>query len=854
MSARLTRALRGAAGRRRLVVFAVGALVAATATTAVALVIGPGHAGPQGDGTAVTPTGWVVTPAGRQIALGERPYGLARSPDGHTLLVSNDGVNEQSLMVIDATSGAVRQKLSYPAPEALFLGVAYSPDGKHAYASAGQNDEIHAYDVGADGLLTETDPVALATLDENGESIHPFPSGLAVSPDGATLYVADHFGNALSIVDIATGEEQRVALTDRQCVIGPLGDPSQGHDCEFSYGVSLSADGAKAYVSNWGQSNVSVVDTASGTLVKTIPVGTHPSAMLLSPSAPNLYVANTESDSLSVIDTASDAVVRTTPLHPYRDAPVGTSPNALAISASGRRLYVAGAGNNAVTVLNVGKRSEKRLGYIPTGWYPTGVALDPTGRTLYVENARGLGAGPNPGGPVPGKTPESAPDQYIGAMIKGSLSIVDVPRTGGQLRRMTEQVVRNDGFGDRDNVRDAGAKQHVVPGKVGDPSPIKHVIYIVNENRTYDQVLGDLKGANGDPALTLFGPKVTPNHHALAQRFTTLDNLYAAGEVSDDGWEWTVGGNASSLTQKSQPTNYGGRGHFYVGEGGTLGAAPGSNPDKSYIWDALDASHVSYRNYGFWASGTAPVEVLNEPNLLANTDRSYPGFNMAIADQDRFLEWQREFTGYVQSNNLPTVEFVKFPRDHTCGTNPACPTPSAMVADSDLATGKLVDAVSHSKYWASTAIFQIEDDAQDGPDHVDAHRTVGHVISPYTQIGKVDSTFYSSTSMLRTIELLLGVKPLTQFDAAATPMSASFRDTPNMAPYAALTPEQSLTEPNAATAAMAKASAKMDFRKEDRAPANELNKAIWQSVRGRHSPMPAPRHALKVVGEKDGDG
>lgn len=618
--------------------------------------------------------------------------------------------------------------------------------------------------------------------------------------------------------------------------------------------MALSADGRKAYVSNWGQDTVSVVDTAGGTLAKTIQVGTHPSAMLLAPGGGLLYVANTDSDSISTIDTATDAVARTTSLQPYRDAPVGTSPNALAISSSGRRLYVAEAGNNAVRVLDVGGREDRDIGAIPAGWYPTGIALDPAGKTLYVANARGLGAGPNPGGPVPGKDPESPPDQYIGSMIKGSLSIIPAPRSGGELRSLTKTVIGNNGFEDAAKVRDAAARQHVVPDKVGDPSPIKHVIYIVNENRTYDQVLGDLKGANGDPALALFGPKVTPNHHALAQRFTALDNLYASGEVSDDGWEWTVAGNASTLTQKSQPTLYGGRGHFYVGEGGTLGAAPGRDPSTSYIWDALDAAHISYRNYGFWASDTPPVQVLNEPNLLANTDRDYAGFNMAVSDQTRFVEWQREFQRYVADDNLPTVEFVKFPRDHTCGTDPRCPTPSAMVADSDLATGRLVDAVSHSKYWSSTAIFQIEDDAQDGPDHVDAHRVLGHVISPYTPTGKVDSTFYSSTSMLRTIELILGLPPLTQFDAAATPLSASFTDKPDLTPYEAATPEQSLTEPNRPTAAMARASAAMDFSSEDRAPAEELNVAIWKSVRGRNSTMPAPRHALGAATERDHDG
>ena len=259
------------------------------------------------------------------------------------------------------------------------------------------------------------------------------------------------------------------------------------------------------------------------------------------------------------------------------------------------------------------------------------------------------------------------------------------------------------------------------------------MIYVVNENRTYDQVLGDLGRGNGDPSITLFGRNVAPNHHRLAEQFSTLDNLYAVGEVSDDGWEWSTGANANSFDVKSQPTLYGGRGYFYAGEGGTLGAAPGVNPADSYIWDRLDRAKLSYRNYGFWATGTAPTQVFNEPNLDANTDHQFPGFNMGISDQTRFAEWQREFRSFEQQNNLPSVEFIKFPRDHTCGTSPSCPTPKAMVADSDWALGQLVDTVSHSRFWKDTAIFVIEDDAQDGPDHVDAHRTIGHVISPYTR-------------------------------------------------------------------------------------------------------------------------
>ncbi len=826
-------------GRHAVAVMAAVTAVPLAAAGAMALATYQ-HAGPQGDGTAFTSYGWRVTPAGSQTRLGERPYGVAQSPDGRTLLISNDGVHDQSLMVVDAASRQVVQTLHYPAPKALFIGVAFSPDGTRAYASAGPNNLIRAYRV-QDQRLSELPDIPLRA----SKSISPFPAGLTVSPDGKHLYVADNLGNAMSVINVATGAERRVVLNPATCPVPQFGfDPSNGRACNFPYTVELSANGRTAYVSNWGKSSVSAVDTDTLRVVKTIPVGTHPSALKRNPRSGDLYVANTDSDSVSVIDTRSNSVRRTISVEPYPHAGVGSNPDALAFSPDGRTLYVANAGDNDVAVvrLAVDGRGDRIAGLIPTGWYPTGLAVSADGNRLYAVSAKGLGAGPNPRGPRPVSNRDTPPNQYIGSMIKGLLSSVAVP-SDAELDRLTARVASNNGFDERGKVRVVGhPDQSVVPYRVGDSSPIKHVIYVVNENRTYDQVLGDLPQGNGDPSLTLFGPRVTPNHHKLSNKFTTLDNLYAAGEVSNDGWEWTTAANANSLDQKTWPTLYGGRGSFYSAEGGTLGAAPGKDPTNSYIWDRLSRQDISYRNYGFWATGTPPVTVYNEPNLYARTDIAYPGFNMAIPDQVRYREWEREFKQYERTGNLPAVEFVKFPRDHTCGTSPECPSPKAMVADSDWATGKLVDAVSHSKFWASTAIFIIEDDAQDGPDHVDAHRTVAHVVSPYTQRGgKVDSTFYSTVSMLRTMELILGLRPMTQFDAAATPMFNSFTDDADFSPYQAEKPEQSLTEPNPTNAPLSAESARMDFSKEDRAPERLLNEAIWQSVKGAGNRMPAPR-------------
>ena len=841
--------LRRPTGRRSVATIAATGLMLSVAGVAAAALATYQHAGPQGDGTGYTSYGWHITPVGDRTNLGERPYGMALSPDGRTILVSNAGVHDQSVMAVDAASGRVLQKLHYPAPQAVFLGVTFAPDGSRAYVSGGPNNLIRVYRV-ADQRLHELAPLQLRASAKSS----PFPAGLTVSKDGRRLYVADNLGNAMSVVNVTTGAERRAILNPATCPVTQYYfDPSQGRACNFPYTVVLSADDSTAYVSNWGKRSVAVVDTASLRLKGNIEVGTHPSAMTRNPTNNELYVANTDSDTVSVVDTATNRVTRTISVEPYANAGVGSSPNALEVAPDGKTLYVANAGDNDIAVVRLGGggRADAVQGLIPTGWYPTGVAVSHSGNRLYMMSAKGLGAGPNPRGPNPNRDRETPPNQYIGSMIKGMLTTLPVP-SAERLADLTRRVEVNNGFTERGSVRVVGnPNQSVVPYHVGGSSPIKHVIYIINENRTYDQVLGDLGQGNGDPSLTLFGPRVTPNHHKLSNQFTTLDNLYAAGEVSNDGWEWSTAANANTLNQKTWPTLYGGRGYFYTAEGGTLAAAPGKDPTNSYIWDRLSQQGISFRNYGLWATPTPPVTVYNEPNLYANTDVSYPGFNMAIPDQVRYREWEREFRQYEKAGNLPTVQFMKFPRDHTCGTSPDCPSPKAMVADSDWATGKVVDAVSHSKFWKDTAIFIIEDDAQDGPDHVDAHRTVGHVVSPYTQLnGKVDSTFYSTMSFLRTMELILGLRPMTQFDAAATPLFNSFTDNADFAAYNAEKPEQSLTEPNLPSAPMAAQSSRMNFTVEDQAPQRELNEAIWQSVRGAGSKMPGPRGAT----EEDDEG
>jgi YVTN family beta-propeller protein len=819
--------------------------VAGIAVGLAAAFTGPGDvAGPKADGTAITPIGWRVTPAGRQVLLqdgstyADRPYAIAESPNGKSLAISSDGQSTQSIMIVDAATGAIQQTVPYRSPEALFIGLAYAPDGSKLYASGGGSNKIRVFDVAADGRVTEGAPIALPVgvtrpFGDKG----PFPAGLAISQDGSRLYVANNIDNTMSIVDTAT----RTILSST-----PVGSNP--------YTVALSKDGTTAYVSNWGgeqtftppgpgaplgtvtetsAGSVSVLDAITGAPKGKIEVGTHPSALGINPATGDLYVANTDSDTISVIDTGTNAVTHTINLSPYHNAPVGTNPNALTFSSDGKTLFVADAGNNDVDVVDVAE-SWKVLGSIPTAWYPTGVALANGDRTLFVINGKGLGAGPNPNGPTPYHG--SPPDQYTGSMLKGTLSIVDVPRKldGDQLERWTEQVRANSpSSGDEGS---SGSSENA--GDSGFPSAIKHVIYVVKENRTYDQMFGDLKG-NGDPSLTLFKNESAPNQRALKDRFVTLDNLYAASEVSADGWSWSTAANADTYDQKTWPADYSGRNRGYDFEGGNFATSPGRDPQNSFIWDRIVRKGISLRNYGFWSTGTIPSFVLpTEPELVPVSDSQFPGYNTSIKDQVRIDEWLREFHQYETSGSLPTVELVRLPNDHTVGTRPGAPSPRAMVADNDLALGKLVDAVSHSSFWGSTAIFVIEDDAQNGPDHVDGHRMPAQVISPYTQTGKIDSTFYSTVSVLRSIEEIVGIGPLTQFDAAATPLTASFGSKPNMAPYDAVVPS-AIDEVNGAAAPLAAASQRMDFSTQDRAPEELLNAAIWQSVKGAGSKPPA---------------
>ncbi|MEW1823765.1 bifunctional YncE family protein/alkaline phosphatase family protein [Arthrobacter sp. NPDC080031] len=790
-------------------------------------------AGPHEDGTAVTSIGMRVTPTGQQTSLGDLPLNSALSPDGKRLAVTNNGQGTQSLQLVDLSDHEVDQTISYKSPESLYMGLAWAPDGTKLYASAAANSKIRTYSYSG-GKLAEGAPIQLPTTTPAGKALNLFPAGLAITPDGKRLVVADQLADAVSVVDLSTGNVSTTPAGHR-----PLS-------------VTVSPDGTTAFVTNQGASDLSAVDItgAEPKVSRTVTVGLHPNKSVLSKDGRTLYVANGDDDTVSVVDTAA-GTSSSVSVAPEKGAPVGTNPTGLALDEAGRRLFVSNSGNNDVAVVDLAQNAV--AGVVPVGWYPSSLAF--SGGTLHVTNAKGLGAGPNsgPGHPNPESTAPAAENQYSGSMIVGTLSSFSVPE-GGQLQKATEQV--------KNNNRPDTAGGNIIPRQPGQESPIKHVIYVVKENRTYDQVLGSLGKGNGDPSLNLFGDESAPNMRALSKKFTTIDNFYADAEVSANGWNWVASANSNPYAEQMWPANYSGRKAPYPSEGNAPEIAA-QQPDNTYVWQRLAKAGVSFRNYGFYVSNNAGMSSAADPVLDAQTDHNYHGYDLNCPDSagsfaplkpgcgtPRIEEWAKDFQSQVTSGTVPTVQFVRLPNDHTQATRVGAPTPKAYVADNDYALGKLVDTVSHSSVWKDTAIFVTEDDAQNGPDHVDAHRTLALAISPYTQTGKVDSTFYSTASMVRTIGLIAGIGPLTQFDAFATPMNASFTAKPDNTPYTALKPSYDMTTVNGANAPMAPQVATQDTASEDKIDEQLFNKSIWQSVNGADSKMPEPQHS--VIGSGSG--
>jgi len=866
-------------------------------------------------------TGKKISPTGINQDIGSMPMNIISSPNGKFAITSDMGFH-QSLWSISTANGSKISEVQFensgtnPSTYGLYYGLVFGSDGT-LFSAQGENQTIAKLTLSSTGGLTLTGSIPTKKGD--------FPSGLAADSRGY-LYVANNDPDtfiqptSVAIYNAAGVEVGRYTFSN-----------SFGGTPNFPLSIAVTKDGSKAYVASQRDSAVYVLDTTnpvSPSLLSKIPTGSHPSGLLFNKSQSLLYVSNAHSDTISVVSTGSDSVVRTVLLRPgqMHDIP-GATPLGLTLSPDQKSLYVAMGDMNAVAVVDVIGSDLKVRGYIPVGWYPTGVVTSPDGKNLLVTNAKGIKAENPSTGYVQWEFNDNP--WYDLNKIRGTISFLQVPDKS-DLAKMTEKTMSNNrlnsGLQNEDGDNPSGYNHRL--DSIGLKSgKINHVIYIVKENRTYDQVLGDLPQGNGDPSLVLFGPDVTPNLHALAQRFVLLDNFYDVGEASGDGWPWSTQSMANEYVIKNLPYNYSNRGRNYDFEGQDNGYLAGGHPAKDpngntmsvvfpngapaipdvaegpggHIWDAVRAAKLSYRNYGFFYSfgvsqNHLPIVPDNYPaatglqpagrNLAGYSDfdfrrydndfpdsnapknmgclyslASYGAFNMP----SRYAEWKREFDMMLakdpSGNSVPAFMTVRFNHDHTQGLTPGKFTPRAEVADNDYAVGQLVEAISKSPIWENTAIFIVEDDAQDGPDHVDGHRSTAFVISPWVRKNAVDHRFYNTDSILKTMEMILGIGPLTQYDAIANPIDDFDNAPSNNAQYSA-TPasNQVMCEKvpslvkfkfNDPMRKWALESAKMNFDIPDSAPADKLNLILWKSVKGPRAVMPKSRHAITTESRED---
>ena len=790
----------------------------------------PTHTGKLADGSFLLTTGWRTAPEGIQIPLAQDTYpmNLVWHPDGKNLFILNSGYKPPSVLILDTSD--LKTALRVALPDA-WLGLAVNKAGDRFYVpqanlgsvqefsfTAGQNPKpmrsFQLFPGPAPGvkivktLLSKTDYLGDATI----------------SPDGKWLYVANMQNSLVHAIDLSSGDVSRKWQTGN-------------HPYKL-----LAAEG-KLYVSNWGDESISILDPKDGKTVLNFKTGAHPTAMLLHQG--RLYVTSSNTNEVYAHDPDTGVVRERINIAMYPKSPPGSTPNWLTVSPDGKRLFVANADNNTVAVVDLPEKGTTGpstvAGFIPTGWYPMAVAVAADGRRVFIANGKGDRSYPNPNnvpqprGVVRHVGEEDRPG-YVGNLQKGSLSIVDMPQ-GDQLSVLTRRAIANSPY--RDELLERAPGQSVViPAKPGDSSPIQHVIYIIKENRTYVQILGDMKEGNGDPSLCFFCEDVTPNLHKLAREFVLLDNFYVNADVSADGHAWSMGAIASDYTAKLWPAGYGGRRNHYDSEGEDENGTAGGG----WIFTNAIKAGISFRTYGEWVeNGKQPGDPItpNTPVLAGHFDPNYRAWDLTYPDNKRVDEWSKEFAEFEKNGNLPKLEIVRLGNDHTNGTRPGGATPRSLVADNDYAVGRLVELVSHSRYWNSTAIFILEDDAQSGPDHVDSHRSPGFVISSWTHKGKTDSTMYSTVSMLRTMGLILGLPPMSQYDGGAMPMHTVFLDKPDVRPYDAAKPTIDLNEKNAPTAPMAKESAALDFSDADRVDEELMNRILWAAVKG-NQPMPAP--------------
>ncbi len=851
--------------------------------------------GRQDAGRIMTPVNQVLTPYGRQLDLpGLRPQALAVAPDGSFLIVSG---KTSELLVIDTESGQVRDRVGLPGDEERppdsaaprgedrtrdtsgqlsFTGLVFSPQGDWIYLS-NVNGSIKAFSVDANGRVEPSHAFKLPSAKAPRRE-QEIPSGLAVSPDGKRLYVCGNLSNQLLELNTKDGQVTRtwdvgvapydVVLAGGTALVSNWGGrrPAKGDQVgPAGRGTEVRVDPIRHIASEGSVSLVSLEGTAPP---RELVTGLHASALAVSPDARFVVCANAGSDHLSVIDVAQEKVVDTVWVKAKPSDLLGASPNALAFFDHGKRLLVANGAQNAVAIVNFRpeERGASRLeGLIPVGWYPGAVACDPEGKSFYVANIKGLPLRPEPQGDQ--KAPGYNSHQYT-----GSLSMGPIPPEG-DLPALSERVARNlraQAIAQAALPPRKNQPSRAIPERIGEPSKIRHVVYIIKENRTYDQIFGALGRGRGMAELCIFGEKITPNQHKLVNEFVLLDNTYCTGILSADGHQWSTTAFSTDYMEKS----FAGFPRSYPDGMGTDEADALAYSPAGFIWDNAVLHGKSIRNYGEfmaplvrwrdakrqgspdflacfrqWKGETDDVIFESYPSvesIRAFSPTDYVGWEMAVPDQFRADFVLRELKEYEAKGEFPQLVIICLPNDHTSGTSAGSPTPEAHMADNDLAFGRIVEALSHSSFWKDMAIFAIEDDPQAGWDHISGYRTTAYCISPYARRGAVVSTQYNTTSILRTIEQILGLPPMNQFDASATPMFDCFQEVADTTPFQSvatnipldqMNPEpQSIRDPVLRQDALV--SARLNFREVDRAPEDVLNRILWRAVRGSQEPYP----------------
>jgi YVTN family beta-propeller protein len=806
--------------------------------------------GLQTDGSILVPSNQLLRPAGFQVHLPGRPVDLCITPDEKLLIVKNMG----SLDLIRLADKTLLQSLPFPKSGASFTGICLSNDGRKIYVTDAE-DCIQTAIFDAQGILHWGGSIILPKPSIGG---NPVPGGLVLNKSEDKIYVTLSRSNSLAIISLADN-----SITEIPAGIAP-------------YEVlPLSAE--KAYVSNWGgrrsnqgesvyntsgskvlvdpktgianNGSISVVDLKQHKLGKDISVGLHPCGMALNPDHTRLFVACANSDIISVINTSTDQVIEEISVHRKADLPFGSAPNALTVSPDGKYLYIANGSENAICVVQIGKPCQVK-GYMPTGWYPGSVITDKSGKFLYVANVKGVGS----------RNQKADKPGYNSHDHLGTISIIPRP-TPQELNKMTEIVRHNNSFLQRPEAHPSKntTEKVPVPQLPGQTSFIKHVVYIIKENRTYDQVFGDMPQGNGDVSLVEFGRDITPNHHLLAETFVLMDNFYCSGVLSADGHQWTDEAYVTDYIEKF----FGDFTRSYPYDGNDALAYASSG----FIWDKVLSHGLTFRNYGEFVdakiepdhagftdiyhdftSGTHKISIRAKANLEQlepYTCPTYIGFPNEVSDAYRASEFIKELNAFEKNNNFPNFIIMLLPNDHTSGTAPGMPTPQAAVADNDLALGQIVEAISKSKFWKETCIFVTEDDPQAGLDHVDGHRTVGLVVSPYTKHGEVVSTYYSQINMVRTMENILGIPPMNQLDLASEPMVDCFSSKPDFTPFTPVMNKVPLTELNPPLAGLqgdalywAQKSLEQDLDDVDRIDEDVFNRIIWHAVKGYDQPYP----------------